>query len=107
VLIPGDMGRSSWVLAGEPGAAATTFASCCHGAGRVMSRAEAARSTRPAHVERDLRASGIEVRAASRETLVEEFPGAYKDVESVVEAVRIAGLARPVARLVPFVVLKG
>jgi tRNA-splicing ligase RtcB len=104
VLIPGDMGRSSWVLAGQSGEA---FASACHGAGRLMSRTEAGRATRAGQVIRSLEASGIRVRAASRSTLVEEFPGAYKDVDRVVEAVRLAGLARPVARLLPLVVLKG
>jgi tRNA-splicing ligase RtcB len=107
VLIPGDMGRCSYVLVGERGAAERTFASACHGAGRLLSRSEASRVRRPGQVERELKESGIEVRAASRETLVEEFPGAYKDVSDVVEAVRESGLARPVARLVPLAVLKG
>ena len=107
VLIPGDMGRASYVLAGTGEGARRAFASACHGAGRLMSRSEASRSTRAGHVIRSLGEAGIEVRAASRSTLVEEFPGAYKDVDEVVEAVRLSGLARPVARLVPLVVLKG
>ncbi len=107
VLIPGDMGRCSYVMAGEPGAALRTFASACHGAGRLLSRTEATRRTRAGHVQKDLESRGIEVRATCKATYVEEFPGAYKDVVQVVEAVTRAGLARPVARLVPLVVLKG
>jgi tRNA-splicing ligase RtcB len=107
VLIPGDMGRSSWVLAGSRGSRESTFSSACHGAGRLMSRSQAARTTRAGHVVRSLEERGIQVRAASKDTLVEEFPGAYKDVDEVVRAVQISGLARPVARLVPLVVVKG
>jgi tRNA-splicing ligase RtcB len=107
VLIPGDMGRCSYVLAGCQGAAERTFASACHGAGRLLSRAQARRSTRAGHVLASLAEKGIQLRAASKATIVEEFPGAYKDVEEVVEAVRLSGLARPVARLVPLVVVKG
>jgi len=107
VLIPGDMGRASYVLAGMAASGEQSFSSACHGAGRLMSRSQASRTTRAGHVVKSLRESGIEVRAASKSTLVEEFPGAYKDVDEVVEAVRLSGLARPVARLVPLVVLKG
>jgi len=107
VLIPGDMGRASYVLAGAPDPPEHAVASACHGAGRLMSRSQASRSTRAGHVVRSLGESGIQVRAASKSTLVEEYPGAYKDVDEVVEAVRLSGLARPVARLVPLVVIKG
>jgi tRNA-splicing ligase RtcB len=52
-------------------------------------------------------AKGIAVRAASRRTLDEEVPEAYKDVADVVDAVCAAGLARLVARLEPVSVIKG
>jgi tRNA-splicing ligase RtcB len=107
VIIPGDMGRSSWVLAGEPGSMEKTFGTSCHGAGRVMSRTEAIRQAQGRRIDRELAEKGIIARAHSRQGLAEEQPGAYKDVSRVVDIVHRAGLARKVARLVPIGVVKG
>lgn len=107
VLVPGDMGRYSFVLAGSPGAAAETFASCCHGAGRRLSRHAAKKAARPRNLPRELAERGIVVRAASRATVDEELPEAYKDVAGVVDVVDRAGLAEKVARLRPLAVVKG
>ena len=105
VLVPGDMGRCSYVLAGHKGE--ETFSSSCHGAGRVMGRNEARRQLGNRSIEKDLAARNIIVRAQSRKTLEEEYPEVYKDVSSVVDAVEGAGLARKVARLKPVLVIKG
>ncbi len=107
VLIPGDMGRYSYVLVGTPGAMAETFGSTCHGAGRVLSRHAAKRLARGHNIEAELQAQGILVRAAGRATLAEEIPEAYKDVAEVVEIVARAGIGRIVARLRPLAVVKG
>ena len=107
VLIPGDMGRASFVLAGNPGAMAESFGSCCHGAGRVMSRTAAKKAARGRSIPGELEAAGVVVRYTGRETMVEEMPEAYKDVSQVVEVVHQAGLARKVARLRPWGVIKG
>jgi tRNA-splicing ligase RtcB len=105
VLIPGSMGTSSYVLAGVPGGGA--FASACHGAGRMMSRHQAARSITGAELRRQLEDRGIAVRGASERGLAEETPQAYKDVTQVVEAAEGAQLCRKIARLVPLGVVKG
>ncbi|MCL4234139.1 MAG: RtcB family protein, partial [Deltaproteobacteria bacterium] len=107
VLVPGDMGRCSYVLAGQETAMAETFGSCCHGAGRVLSRAAAKKAARGRGVVEELAGRGILVQSASRETVDEEMPEAYKDVSQVVDVVERAGLARKVARLVPLAVVKG
>jgi tRNA-splicing ligase RtcB len=107
VLIPGDMGRYSYVLIGTEKAEALTFGSTCHGAGRVMSRHQAQKSTRGRNVEAELWEQGIYVYGASRATVNEEVPWAYKDVADVVEAVEGAGLSHKVARLRPMGVIKG
>jgi tRNA-splicing ligase RtcB len=107
VLVPGDMGRYSYVLVGHPESPDYTFASSCHGAGRVMSRTQARKETRNRHIVKELLAQGIHVSAASRETVDEEFPGAYKDVTEVVDVVHGAKLAIKVARLRPVGVIKG
>ncbi len=105
VLIPGSMGTASYVLAGvAPGGA---FASACHGAGRRMSRHQAARSISGPELRRRLERQGIAVRGASARGLAEETPDAYKDITEVVEAAEGAGLCRKVARLVPLGVIKG
>jgi tRNA-splicing ligase RtcB len=105
VLIPGSMGTESYVLTGV--AAATAFASTCHGAGRAQSRHQAAKSVRGQDLVRQLAARHVAVRGASRKGLAEEMPEAYKDVSAVVEAAEGAGLCRRVAQLVPVGVLKG
>ncbi|MDP8225636.1 MAG: RtcB family protein [Candidatus Lernaella stagnicola] len=107
VLVPGDMGRESWVLVGEPAAMAETFGSACHGAGRLLSRTAATKQAKNRLIDEELAADGIIVRAQKRKTLAEEMPAAYKDVASVVDVVEGAGLARKVARLKPLVVIKG
>ena len=107
VLIPGDMGRYSYVLVGTEGALADTFGSTCHGAGRVQSRTQAKKSGKGRSLHRELEDQGIYVMAASRETLVEEAPEAYKDVSQVVEVVQQAGISRKVAKLCPWGVVKG
>ena len=107
VLVPGDMGRASWVLVGTDEAAELSFSSSCHGAGRRMSRSQALRGGKGRSIADELSQKGIIARATSRKTLVEEMPEAYKDVDRVVSAVSGAGLCRPVARLVPLGVVKG
>jgi tRNA-splicing ligase RtcB len=107
VLIPGDMGRCSYVLVGTRQAMQETFGSSCHGAGRVMSRSRAKKEARGRRIDRELERQGIYVRAAGRATLVEEMPEAYKDVNDVVDVVDAAGIARKVVRLRPLGVMKG
>jgi tRNA-splicing ligase RtcB len=107
VLIPGDMGRYSFVLLGTQGAYDETFGSTCHGAGRRMSRRQAKRATRGRDLDREFGEQGIEVRASSGATVAEEVPEAYKDVADVVGVVHAAGIGRKVARLRPLGVLKG
>jgi tRNA-splicing ligase RtcB len=107
VLVPGDMGRYSYVLVGNPESPGYTFASSCHGAGRRMSRKAATKATRDRHIIKELAAKGITVAAASRATVDEEFPEAYKDVAEVVDVVHRAKLAIKVARLRPVGVVKG
>ena len=107
VLIPGDMGRASYVLVGTGGAMEQTFGSTCHGAGRVLSRQAAIAASRGRQIDQELAAQGIIARARGRTGLAEEQPAAYKDVEEVVRTVALAGLSRPVARLRPMGVVKG
>jgi len=107
VLIPGDMGTSSYLLLGTETAAKDTFASCCHGAGRVWSRRRALHETENRDVANELRSKGIAVRAASREVLRQEVPDAYKDVDVVVDVCHSAGIARKVAQMRPLCVVKG
>ncbi len=107
VLVPGDMGTASYVLAGLPSSMDRSFGSSCHGAGRRLSRHAAVRQFRFDEVTRRLRDQGILVRSASREGVTEEAPGAYKDVHEVVRVAEGAGLTRRVARLAPLGVVKG
>ncbi len=107
VLIPGDMGRYSYVLVGTEKAYHQTFGSTCHGAGRVLSRHAAKRVARGHNIEAELAAKGITIRAAGRATIAEEIPEAYKDVMEVVGVVQQAGIGRIVARLKPVIVIKG
>lgn len=107
VLIPGDMGRSSYVLVGTARAMAETFGSSCHGAGRRLSRQQAIRLARGRSIFDELKARGIYVQSAGKATLSEEMPEAYKDVSAVVEVVERAGIGRKVARLRPLGVMKG
>ena len=107
VLIPGDMGRASYVLVGRQGALNETFGSACHGAGRVMSRSEAIKKTHGRAIDKELEAADIYPRWVGRKTLREECPDAYKDVSAVVDVVQRAGLAARVARIRPKGVIKG
>lgn len=107
VLIPGDMGRCSYVLVGTEGAYQETFGSTCHGAGRVMSRHQAKKRARGRNVTQELEAKGIYVRADSMGTIAEEIPEAYKDVSDVVDVVQGAGIGKKVAQLKPMGVIKG
>jgi tRNA-splicing ligase RtcB len=107
VLIPGDMGRFSYVAVGTEAAMKETFGSTCHGAGRMKSRAAAKRSLRGADVARALAERGILVKAGSVASLAEEASEAYKDVSEVVEVTHNAGISRKVARAKPMGVVKG
>jgi tRNA-splicing ligase RtcB len=107
VLVPGSMGTASYILVGTAESMRLTFGSCCHGAGRVLSRAEAKRQVRGENLRGELTQDGIVVRAGSMAGLAEEAPQAYKDVDRVVAVVEAAGLARVVARLEPIAVIKG
>jgi len=107
VLIPGDMGRASWVLAGRPGSMEQTFGTTCHGAGRAMSRTAAVKASRGRRIDRELAERGVVVRARGLKGLAEEQPAAYKDVDQVVDVVQRAGLSQKVARMRPIGVIKG
>jgi len=107
VLIPGDMGTYSYVLAGSQKAMEETFGSTCHGAGRLLSRRQAIKMSKGRAIYRELEDKGIFVQSRGRTTLREEISEAYKDVSSVVETVHMAGLAKKVARLRPLGVIKG
>jgi len=107
VIVPGDMGRASWVLVGGPEAMARSFGTTCHGAGRTMSRNAALRSAQGRDLRAELAARGVVARSTSRHGLDEEQPDAYKDVDRVVDVVHRAGLSLRVARLRPLGVIKG
>ncbi len=107
VLIPGDMGRASFVLVGTDRAMEETFGSTCHGAGRVLSRHQAIKKAKGRAIWREMEDRGIVVRSAGRETLAEEMPEAYKDIANVVDVIHRAGISRKVARLRPMGVIKG
>jgi tRNA-splicing ligase RtcB len=107
VLIPGDMGRCSFVAVGTQKAMEETFGSTCHGAGRVLSRGAAKRSLKGRDVIRQLQERGITVRAHSIPSLAEEASQAYKDVTEVIDVVHQAGICRKVAMAVPMGVIKG
>jgi len=107
ILIPGDMGRCSFVAVGTEGAMKETFGSTCHGAGRVQSRSAAKRSLRGADVAQALAKRGIIVKAASMASLAEEASEAYKDVSDVVEVTHQAGISRRVVKSLPMGVIKG
>lgn len=107
VLIPCDMGRYSYVLKGTARAYRETFGSCCHGAGRRLSRTQAKKESRGRKLLTELEERGVIVMAAGMATVAEEMPDAYKDVADVVEVVDRAGIGERVARLVPMGVVKG
>ncbi|NQT88691.1 RtcB family protein, partial [bacterium] len=107
VIIPGDMGRNSYLLVGAQGAMDETFGSTCHGAGRVMSRTQARRTAQGGDIVKQLAERGIVVRGAGLAGIAEEQPAAYKDVNTVVDVVVRTGLARKVCRMRPLGVIKG
>jgi tRNA-splicing ligase RtcB (3'-phosphate/5'-hydroxy nucleic acid ligase) len=107
VFLAGSMGTASYVLAGTDAAEEVAFASCCHGAGRSLTRTAVQRRITGIEVRRGLEAQGITVRCSSDAVLAEEAPLAYRDVDRVVDAVVHADIARKVARLRPVGVLKG
>ena len=107
VLIPGDMGRYSFVLVGAQGSMEQTFGTTCHGAGRRQSRTAAKKSLSSKDLLNQLDARGVTVRVHSKNLLTEEAPQAYKDAQQVVNVVHNAGLAKLVARLKPVIVVKG
>ena len=107
VLVPGDMGRCSYVMAGTEAGYAETFGSASHGAGRLMSRKQAKKAAGGRSIIKELEAAGIAVKGASRATLAEEMSLAYKDVNAVVDVLHQAGISRKVARLEPLAVIKG
>ena len=107
VLIPGDMGRASFVCVGTQKAMRETFGSAAHGAGRLLSRHAARRAGAGRNIADELAQRGVTVAARSTKTLAEEMPEAYKDAAEVVEGLRLAGIALPVARLRPIGVVKG
>ena len=107
VLVPGDMGTASYVLVGTEKAMGESFGSCCHGAGRVLSRKKAIRQSQGRSIAAELERRGIYVMARGRHTLAEEMPEAYKNVDEVVEVVHQAGLGRKVAKMRPSGVVKG
>jgi len=107
VLIGGTMGTSSYILTGTEKGMDLSFGSCCHGAGRAMSRKEATRRWQGRDVIRQLGERDIIVRGVSGRGIAEEAPGAYKDVDAVVDVTEKAGLAKKVAKLEPLICVKG
>jgi tRNA-splicing ligase RtcB len=107
VLVGGTMGTASWILAGTATAMQQTFGSACHGAGRHLSRQQSLKKWRGEQVVRELESRGILIRAPSMRGVAEEAPGAYKDVDVVVDSMERAGVSRKVARLRPLVCVKG
>ncbi|MFO8091274.1 MAG: RtcB family protein [Desulfatiglandaceae bacterium] len=107
VLIPGDMGTESYVMSGAREAMRLSFGSCCHGAGRVLSRTQAVKRAKGRSIRAELDHSGIVARSHGKRTLEEEMPEAYKNIAQVVKIVHDAGLAKKVASLRPLGVIKG
>jgi len=107
VLIPGDMGRCSYVAVGTETAMKETFGSACHGAGRVQSRGAAKRNLRGVDIAKQLAERGIIVKAGSMSSLAEEASEAYKDVSDVVDVAQQAGISLKILKSVPMGVVKG
>jgi tRNA-splicing ligase RtcB len=107
VIIPGDMGRASWLMVGQEGSLEQTFGTTCHGAGRVLSRTAAVKQAQNRRIDEELAKKGVIARARSWKGLAEEHPMAYKNVDDVVNIVHQAGISRQVARLRPIGVIKG
>jgi tRNA-splicing ligase RtcB len=107
VLIPGDMGRYSYLLVGTASAMEKTFGSTCHGAGRMMSRAQSKKQSQSINIDQEMARRGVVARYQGRGTMAEEMPHAYKDVADVVETMDQAGISKRVARFRPVGVIKG
>jgi tRNA-splicing ligase RtcB len=107
VLVPGDMGRCSFIAAGTEKAMAETFGSTCHGAGRMLSRGAARRSMKGRDILQELESRGITIKAGSLPSLAEEASQAYKDVTEVIDVVHQTGISRKVAMAIPMGVIKG
>jgi tRNA-splicing ligase RtcB len=107
VLVPGDMGRCSFVAVGTQKAMSESFGSTCHGAGRVLSRSAAKRSMKGSDIARELESRGITIRAGNIPSLAEEASQAYKDVTEVIDVVHQAGISKKVAMAIPMGVIKG
>jgi tRNA-splicing ligase RtcB (3'-phosphate/5'-hydroxy nucleic acid ligase) len=107
VLIPGDMGRYSYLLVGTETAMEKTFGSTCHGAGRMMSRAQSKKQSQSLNIDQEMARRGVVARYQGRGTMAEEMPHAYKDVADVVETMDHAGISKRVARFRPVGVIKG
>ena len=107
VLVPGDMGTGSWIMAGPKTGQNQAFGSSCHGAGRALSRTKAKKIIDGNELKRKLEGAGIRIHASTPNVLSEEAPDAYKDVDEVIDLTNRAGLARPVARMRPNIVIKG
>lgn len=105
VMVPGDMGRASYILVGSGNA--LTWCSCCHGAGRLKSRIQSKKSWKGRDIYSYMEEQGVHVKASSYRTLAEEMPDAYKDVSQVVKVVEFANLSKKVAQLKPSLVIKG
>jgi tRNA-splicing ligase RtcB len=107
VLVGGTMGTASWILVGTERGMRETFGSSVHGAGRHLSRKQSLKRYRGERVVKDLKGRGILIRSRSKKGVAEEAPGAYKDVDVVVDSMERAGVSRRVARLRPLVCVKG
>ncbi|MFC2019584.1 RtcB family protein [Chloroflexota bacterium] len=107
ILIPGDMGRHSYIAVGTETAMQETFGSTCHGAGRAQSRSAARRSLKGADVAKTLAARGITVKTGNLASLAEEASTAYKDIDEVIYVTHEAGISRKIARSAPIGVIKG
>ena len=107
VLIPGDMGRYSYLAVGTASAMEKTFGSTCHGAGRVMSRTQSKKQSQAINIDQEMARRGVVARYQGRGTMAEEMPHAYKDVAEVVETMDHAGISKRVARFRPVGVIKG
>ena len=107
VIVPGDMGHGSWLMAGPRRGQNQAFGSSCHGAGRALSRAQAKKTLDGKALKRQLEAEGIRVHASTPNVLSEEAPAAYKNVDDVIRLTHDSGLARPVVRMNPLAVIKG
>lgn len=107
VLIPGTMGSASYLCVGKPKSMELSFGSTAHGSGRIMSRSKAISKYRGSIVREDLSKQGILIKAASMKVIAEEAPGAYKDIDQVVQVSHDLGIVEKIVRLVPIGVVKG